>query len=392
MTETVKNLLRALVSFLFLLFAHKGGYYFYGSAFTIVIFQLWIAISLLATIIYIGKALKISVLFPIALVALLELFFILSFQIISSGTRLSEPFIVFLKQVYFERCRNVCFDDERSFRYDSTLFYTLPPGRHRFSNIEFKTNYEVNGLGFRDDEASLTDPEIVFLGDSHTMGWGVEKAETFEALIEKELHSKCLNTGIASYGTAREFLTLGRLDLAQSKLLVLQFCKNDTTENQTFVAHGNHLPISDKKKLESSGKWNQLWKSYFPLKYCYASFFQLCNNAILACSAKKTPPLPYKMNDEEVANFFSIILKIKEKFDGNILIFNINEQYEPSTIFSQFQQYLRANPIEKLHLLDADAHLTRDDYFIIDDHLNANGHRKLANQLGAYILENRLLD
>lgn len=392
MSETVKHLLKALVSFFLLLFAHKGGYYFYESAFAIFLFQLWIAASLLATVVFIGKAVKINLFFPIALVALIELFFILSFHIVSSGTRLTEPFIVFLKQLYFERCRNVCFDDELSFRYDSTLFYTLPPGRHRFSNLEFKTNYEVNNLGFRDDEAALANPEIVFLGDSHTMGWGVEKAETFEALIENELHKKCLNTGIASYGTAREFLTLERLDLTGCKLLVLQFCKNDTTENRSFVAHGNFLPISDKKKLESSGKWNQLWKSYFPLKYCYASFFQGCNNAISACSAKKPPPLPYKMNDEEVADFFKIILLIKEKFDGNILVFNLNEQNEPSTIYDQFQHYLRSNPMDKLHLLNPDADLTPDDYFIIDDHLNAKGHRKLASQLGAYILENRLAD
>ncbi len=386
MRETFKNLAKALSSFLFLFFAHKASFFFYGSDFTALLLQVWVIGSLSLTVFFIGKAIKINAVIPLALIILVELFFIASFRSPAQSAAINGTFTDFLRQMYFERCRNVYFDDVNNFRYDSTLFYTLPPGDHTFSNLEFKTRYHVNQMGFRDDSASLIKPEIVFLGDSYTMGWGIEKPETFEDLIEKELGRKCLNTGIASYGTARELLTLDRLDLSACKLLVLQFCKNDRMENRTFVEHGNFLPISDKEKLKSSGDWNHLWRSYFPLKYCYVSFFQLCEQLKLALFASQPPPLPFELEEQEVTDFFIILRQIRERFDGPVLIFNINEHHEPSLIYQQFQQHLRTNPMEGLHLLPFDSFLSPEDYFVIDDHLNASGHRKLADHLKEYIL------
>ncbi len=386
MRDTFKNLAKALASFLFLLFAHKASFFFYGSDFTVLLLQAWVAGSLLLTVFFIGKAIRINAVIPLILMVLIELFFIASFQSASKAAAINGSFAGFLRQMYFERCRNVYFDDVNNFRYDSTLFYTLPPGDHTFSNLEFKTRYQVNQLGFRDDSVSLEKPEIIFLGDSYTMGWGVEKPETFEDLIEKELGRKCLNAGIASYGTARELLTLDRLDLSACRLLVLQFCKNDRLENRTFVEHGNFLPVSDVEKLKSSGDWNYLWRSYFPLKYCYVSFFQLCEQVKLALFASQPPTLPFELEDQEVEDFFIILRQIRERFDGPVLVFNINEQHEPSLIYQQFQQHLRVKPMDDLRLLPIDSFLLPQDYFVIDDHLNACGHRKLAKHLKEYIL------
>jgi hypothetical protein len=73
-------------------------------------------------------------------------------------------------------------------RYDAELAYTLEPGRFIFSDMEFTNRYEVNSAGVRDDEGSLRHPEVIVLGDSHAMGWGVEQDETFPQLIEKKLN------------------------------------------------------------------------------------------------------------------------------------------------------------------------------------------------------------
>src|SRR5262245_57014930 len=60
-----------------------------------------------------------------------------------------------------------------SLHHDS-LGYTLRPGSCTFSGPEFSNRFDVNRLGLRDDEKSLDAPEIIVLGDSEAMGWGVD--------------------------------------------------------------------------------------------------------------------------------------------------------------------------------------------------------------------------
>jgi len=41
--------------------------------------------------------------------------------------------------------------------------------------VEFTNEVRVNHLGVRDDEASLVAPDVIVIGDSHAMGWGVDQ-------------------------------------------------------------------------------------------------------------------------------------------------------------------------------------------------------------------------
>ena len=73
----------------------------------------------------------------------------------------------------------------------------------------------------RDDEESLKAPEVIVLGDSVAMGWGIEQNETMAQQIEAMAGLKVLNAGISSYGTVREMKLLNRLDLSRVKYLVI---------------------------------------------------------------------------------------------------------------------------------------------------------------------------
>lgn len=63
----------------------------------------------------------------------------------------------------------------------------------------YDTYFEVNRWGMRDQEYGLQPPDdtvrIALLGSSHTMGWGVPKDQTFEAILERRL-----NAGLAMKG------------------------------------------------------------------------------------------------------------------------------------------------------------------------------------------------
>ena len=128
----------------------------------------------------------------------------------------------FLTTEYFNR-RDIVQLDERHARYDPELFYTLQPGAFMFENVEFSTQFVVNTLGVRDNQRSLTQPEIVVAGDSYAMGWGVQQDESFPELLERRTGRLVLNAAVSSYGTVRERRMLDRVDLSRATTLIVQY-------------------------------------------------------------------------------------------------------------------------------------------------------------------------
>jgi hypothetical protein len=70
---------------------------------------------------------------------------------------------------------------------------------------------KINSDGFRDREYPVARGEsarIIFLGDSLTFGWGVEKSQTFEAILEAEMSqtrpTEIINFGTGNYNTEQE--------------------------------------------------------------------------------------------------------------------------------------------------------------------------------------------
>jgi lysophospholipase L1-like esterase len=125
--------------------------------------------------------------------------------------------------------------------YDETLTYTLRPGRCTFANREFITEYAINALGVRDDEQSMDQPRVVALGDSVTMGWGVEQHEAFPSVFERMTGWRTLNAGVSSYGTVRELRMLQRIDRRNLTHVLIQYSGNDVVENEQLAAVASEL-------------------------------------------------------------------------------------------------------------------------------------------------------
>ena len=82
-----------------------------------------------------------------------------------------------------------------------------PDAEARLMGVVLRTNSD----GFRDDDYPIERGEkrrIVFLGDSLTLGWGVDKEETFEHRLEQELDRRApteiINLGVGNYNTTQE--------------------------------------------------------------------------------------------------------------------------------------------------------------------------------------------
>ena len=71
----------------------------------------------------------------------------------------------------------------------------------------------INSDGLRDQEYAIDSERayrMIFVGDSMTLGWGVEREQTFEYLLEERLNAQgrgrieILNFGIGNYNTAQQ--------------------------------------------------------------------------------------------------------------------------------------------------------------------------------------------
>jgi hypothetical protein len=374
------------------LLAFKRVDIFMASEFGTFVIKIWIPFSILISVCFINKVFGIKHYWSVLMLITTEALIALVFLLAANRVALPSPVIDFLRTMYMDKCRNIIQFDKECARYDSLLFYTLKTGENDFSSIEFNTTLRVNTRGFRDDEPTMGNPDIVLIGDSYTMGWGVEQNETFAERLKKKIDKTTLNLGISSYGTAREVMAAKLFDLCNVDLIILQYGVLDELENREFVLNDFNLPISSKNELVRHQRWNSIWKSYFPLKYSYVAFFNLISIIVGKSSlVSEENAVPLKLTRQNLEDFFKIISILQEDFEGEILLVNFCQYGRQNIIPEQFMDWIRSNKTNRVNVLDLGKELNPEDFFVIDDHLNAKGHNKVASIIYDFILEKKLL-
>ena len=294
-----------------------------------------------------------------------------------------------MKEYYMDYDRNIIQFRDESAVYDSTLFYKLREGNFRFTNREFDTKFSVNKLGVRDDVASLNKPKVIILGDSHTMGWGVNQDETFANLLERKLHYKVLNSGISSYGTAREMRLLNEIDTDSLQFLIIQYFWNDYRENANFYLNNNTLNISSQDIFLNHCKNHRKESSYYLFKH------------LIKISSIIGKKLKSKDNNKEdnknqsnklIVNEFSAFLNALTHHIKNvpnntkIIILSIEGDGAYEGMFikgvkAKLEEEKYSNYKERITLLDLSSDIDENAFFILDEHMNPCGHQIIANKL-----------
>ena len=341
------------------------------------------------------------------------------------------------REIYMGKDRNIITFLEECTIYDPLLTYTLRPGSCRFRNREFDTLVTVNSLGLRDGEAALERPQVIFLGDSYTMGWGVEQEQSFPEVVESLTGLRSLNGGISSYGTPREIRLLERLDTSALEFLVVQYSWNDLGENLHYLAHGNQLRISTQERLDDIHRTFPQRPRYEMLRYLRAFLAMkrarlaqwiesrsastgeaadvepppsetlelvadeepateesgFTKEVVEADSLTEAEPLPEPTDTDtgypewdfsRQGEFFVRVLAQAQVPEGVKVVFvdlsprNTNDNWVEDQVRHQLETFEYADFVEEMDILDVAAVLEQADYFILDDHLNASGHRKLA--------------
>jgi len=319
----------------------------------------------------------------------LELSIYVIFVLLKNDVNLPHFITARFQYVYKNRIRDAAPFNRELGRYDNDLFYKLKSGNHQFSNIEFTNQFSINSLGVRDDEKSLHFPKIICLGDSFTMGWGVEQEATFPSLIENQTQVNTLNLGIASYGTAREYLIFQKTKFDSCKLLIIQYCENDDVENREFIGNNFSLTISPQEKYIAAQNFNALRSSYFPFKYSFEFLGKIIRSIF---RFKPSLPIPIFDKKQNTKDFFRILALIQKDFRGKIIIFNLESYSTSDLVYKNFKEYLGLFPNQNIILFNASEVLGKEDYYRIDDHIKTSGHKKIATGIINLIYEHQLLD
>ena len=264
-------------------------------------------------------------------------------------------------------------------RYDETVTYTLRPGTCTFSSREFSNEYRVNSLGVRDDEASLQHPHTVMLGDSITMGWGVDQEDAFPAIVEKSTGRLTLNAGISSYGTVRELRLFERIDRSALRNIVIQYSSNDLVENASFVNPSAFSTMSQARYQETVDDQRRA-RRYFPGKYALNVLAQMRAMALGRATFSKGD-VPDAGLDRQASLFIHVLEGSPVAMeDFNIVVFALDAGFAEAgrrAAAASGHEWIR-----RLRFVDTDQIRTIEGaFYVLDDHPTRVGHIAIANLL-----------
>jgi lysophospholipase L1-like esterase len=270
-------------------------------------------------------------------------------------------------------------------QWDPELTYTLRPPGCTVHDREFTVRYDVNSAGLRDDEAALHRPEIIVIGDSYAMGWGLPKAQAFPALVGTDLDRHVLAAGIPSYGTARELALLQRLDRASLRALVVQYCWNDVEENRAWRANGGRLPITSREGWESLVRTHADELRYWPGKYLAA--------LVSVIAARVHPKAAHAASSPDVRDATDDLLALLEHYEamiGSVPIVVVplceRERDMAAEIAARAAAATSGTAAARVSSVEIATALEPQHFFPLDGHLNAAGHRLLADRVAAELV------
>lgn len=103
----------------------------------------------------------------------------------------------------------------------------------------YGVDLKINSYGFRDKEYSVEKPyntyRILVLGDSFTLGWGVQVEDSYSKVLERMLNEKIkgkkfevINTALGNYNTQMEYEMLKEKGLAfKPDMVIVGYYPND---------------------------------------------------------------------------------------------------------------------------------------------------------------------
>ena len=268
--------------------------------------------------------------------------------------------------------RNIWQTQNECVEFDNQLIFIPKIGKCFFNNPEFRTELNFTNEGRDNGNNSFqkdTKNSIAVIGDSYAMGWGVNDNETFAANLERETGIKVYNLAVSGYSTERSLLRLKKLNLIDEvKTIIIQYCYNDYPENKTHNYQKNNINNSQKYESILNEKLSIAKRLRKSIRYSLKIPIEIIFNIKEQHNWES-----HKYLFEEIINKYEFLS------DKKIIVIGVNG---PNKNFLNFPSGNSKN-IPNLKYINID--YEKKDFFIIDDHLNVSGHKKISDELKKYI-------
>ena len=306
-----------------------------------------------------------------------------------------------------------CFAADKEFLYRPIAYSSCIQ-----SSLEFENEINFGDFGNRIDNFFKVNKKIdlITIGDSHALGWGVGDEEVFTSYLNKD-GINTLNLSVPSYGTYRQLKLLKKWSTEYPKKyqkidhIVLQYCLNDLSENiyglsnqksESNVQTENYkfelLFIDNPYHIKFKQDWGPLYKnwditsrtlnvfySYFPKKIINSeNISQLFSSRFKIFKKSSSINLNSSIHIE---NLTKILEENRNLLKGKTVYIFISNPYgyhvkEQSEIFSNF---LNNYNNENFKIIFLPSSLTKLDsyksYYLLDDHISPHGHFKIYQAL-----------
>jgi hypothetical protein len=271
------------------------------------------------------------------------------------------------------------------------LLYRLRVGRCRFATDEFDTTVRVSRRHLRED-FETTEPDFVVLGDSYSMGWGVEREAAYPALVARRTGLREVVVANSSYGTVRELLLLREAALVDFQAIVLQYCANDIYENRAFLRAGRHLSSPAWEYSDQLKVWEQVsQRNYLRRSRAWLSMFWWTLRAATE-SAEAVPAGNVQAK---------ILIDVLESFAADLrgrplVVFGADLERDNASFIRAFNEAPKVAALARAKAFDATNGLQASDLYRLDPHWRDSGHRvvsaavlralaEVAPELGLYL-------
>jgi hypothetical protein len=286
-----------------------------------------------------------------------------------------------------------------------------------FNAKDFQSRIRTNSMGFRDDEESLSDPAVFLLGDSFAFGWGLEKEDACEAVLETQLGAKVLNMGVSGYNTVQEYLLLRRYAdalEATGKTAVFLFYENDLMDNTSPLVGmypavyktGRRVGFT-KPTVEAYEAWlkpgDEGWLRYIGNRTCVGGAIDF-SVGILKHLKKSEGWYRAHKADTSLGRFldqyevFEYLVRAIRAFARErnmkiafVRIPDVESFRDPDREEKWLGKFTTILQTQSVPLLELESILGEEDYFKHDPHWNESGHRKAAVTIVEFLEENGLV-
>jgi len=367
-----------------------------------------------------SKTLTLNTIFSI--VGLVPLFFpivvlLIGLNIAKSG-KTPQNFILKsivneTRELYFRlNLRNTIQFDSNCFEISRSLIYQPKKNVSCIQdNFEFKNEVKFGKYRNRIDsygESSIYD--VIVLGDSHGMGWGVSDKEIFTNVLQAN-GKRTLNLSVSSYGTARELFTLRRWALKNPKsykdveFIVIQYEPGDINENLQYLKAPNMVinainfdtDWKDWLKNEYSRKnlSHISYKGYPNLiiyPYIIKSFYSRKIRTLFGQNwnyfdgIEDGSKLKVRNHINHGETLLALLRSYKDILENKKIIIFVTDSYGIEVDRVRYNLEMEFLKSEQDYLKNiVFSSLDGDDiskyYYVIDDHINPLGHSEMGNKI-----------